>query len=336
MTTLQDVAKRAGVSTATVSKVLSNTPYFTAKTRDKVMRAVDELGYVPNLAARALSTGKTNVIAVVFPYVYDGIFKDPLVMHILEGIESECTQTDYNILLSTPRLTEEGVAPQFNQLLSSGYIDGVIAIDNVPLASVGDAAIKKNIPTVVIGYTENDYFVYSDDYGGGQQLMEHVLALGHKDIAIITVPDSMNHAIERRIDGIKSVLDKHGIDFDALPCELGDFSTAGGAKAMQNILSQNAKVTAVVCLNDRMAIGAIQQIYQAGLHVPDDITVVGYDNIASSEIATPPLTTIDQQAVELGREATKMLIDVLGDNCPEAKVLPTHLIVRESSAKPRH
>src|SRR5690606_4338433 len=151
MPTLQDVAKRAGVSTATVSKVLSNTPYFTEETRLKVMAAVDELGYLPHLGARALSMGKTHIVAVVFPYIYDAIFKDPLVMQILEGIESESTQRGYNLLLSTPRLSKDGPDLHFQQMIRSGYLDGMIAIDNVPLASVAKSAYDRKIPHVVIG-----------------------------------------------------------------------------------------------------------------------------------------------------------------------------------------
>ncbi|MBN8618508.1 MAG: LacI family DNA-binding transcriptional regulator, partial [Anaerolineae bacterium] len=108
MPTLQDVAQKAGVSTATVSKVLSNTPYVSETTRLKVMEAVNELGYTPNLAARGLSSGKTHIIAVVFPYMYEAFFTDPLVLLILQGIEGECTQRGYNILLSTPRLRANG------------------------------------------------------------------------------------------------------------------------------------------------------------------------------------------------------------------------------------
>ena len=331
MPTLQDVAKRAGVSTATVSKVLSNTPYFTDETRDKVMKAVDELGYIPNLAARALSSGKTNIIAVVFPYVYDRIFKDPLVMHILEGVESETTQSDYNILLSTPRITDDGVAPQFTQLMNSGYIDGIIAIDNVPLASVTEVSHTKKIPTVVIGYAENKYSVRSDDFSGGQQLAEHLLSLGHRKIGIISVPDKMNYAINQRLVGIRKTLDDAGIDFDTLPHELSDFSTAGGAKSVNTLISNNHDLTAVICINDRMAMGAIQQLSQMGKRVPEDISVVGYDNIASSETVTPPLTTVDQQAAELGRSAAEMLMAILNKRKPKSVVLPTQLIIRDST-----
>src|SRR5688500_16069914 len=151
MPTLQDVAQKAGVSVATVSKVLSNRPYFTEETRDKVMLAVRELGYTPNFAARALSTGRTGIIGVVFPYIFDAIFKDPLTMQILEGIESECKLRNYNLLLSTPHLTEEGTDDNYRQLVHSGYMDGIIALDNVPKASVVTPIDQTRTPVIAIG-----------------------------------------------------------------------------------------------------------------------------------------------------------------------------------------
>jgi LacI family transcriptional regulator len=125
MPKLQDVARRAGVSIATVSKVLSNTPYFSTETREKVLEAVKELGYRPHFAGRALSTGKTHIVGVVFPYIYDSILKDPLVLAIIEGIEDELNQQGYNLLLHTPRLTSESVDESYTELLRSGYLDGM-------------------------------------------------------------------------------------------------------------------------------------------------------------------------------------------------------------------
>jgi LacI family repressor for deo operon, udp, cdd, tsx, nupC, and nupG len=178
MATLEDVAKKAGVSTATVSKVLSNTPYFTEATRIKVMQAVDEIGYMPHLAARALSSGKTNIIAVVFPYVFDTIFTDPLVLRMLEGIEAECTPRGYNILLSTPRLSEHGPDQHYQQLLQSRYIEGIIALDNVPITSVIAPAEALNIPAVAIGNYATQKRVQSDDFSGFIQLFDHIVSLG--------------------------------------------------------------------------------------------------------------------------------------------------------------
>lgn len=339
MPTLQDVARRAGVSTATVSKVLSNTPYFTEQTRLRVMQAVEELNYRPNLAARALSTGKTRIIALVLPHIYDAIFKDPHVMAILEGVEGETARADYSLLLSTPQLSEDGADESYKRLIRSGYIDGMIAIDNVPIASVAQESREQSIPTVVIGYHESEYRVICDDRQGGRLIMDHVIGLGHKRIGIISVQANKNFAINQRLDGLRAVAEERGLDFDQMPVIASDFSTAGGGRAVANLMQAHPDVTAVICLNDRMAMGAIQQLHQMGYKVPDDVTVTGYDNLAATSIFTPPMTTVDQRATLLGQTAVNMLMEVLSDKAPiesqSPVVLSPELVVRASSTVPR-
>jgi len=335
MTTLQDVARRAGVSTATVSKVLSNTPYFTEATRRKVMRAVEELGYVPNLAARALAAGRTHIVAVVFPYVYEPIFSDPLTLRILGGIESVITQRGYNMLLSTPRLTPGEPDAHYLQLVRSGYLDGLIAIDNVPGVSAIAAAREKNLPAVLIGYGahDGDVWVRSDDFSGGEQIMTHVLSLGHRAIGLITVPENINMALEHRLEGMRTVAEAHGIDFDGLPRADGDFSTESGTRCAADLLARHPELTALICLNDRMAMGAIQQAREMGRRVPDDLTVTGYDDIPAASSFSPPLTTIDQRAPESGQAAARMLLDMLQGETPDNYLLPVRFVHRETTAR---
>jgi len=335
MPTIQDVAKLAGVSTATVSKVLSNTPYFTEETRQKVMVAVDELQYRPNLAARALSSGKTSVIAVVFPYIYDTIFKDPHVMSILQGIETVLTSNEYHILLSTPRLTDDGPEENYVRLIRGGFIDGVIAIDNVPLASVAVEPRKMGLPVVVVGYHESEYVVRNDDFAGGKMQLEHVLSLGHKNIALIIVPPKNNYAINARLDGIRAHARAIGLDIDATPTAYSDFSTEGGAKATAEIMRDAPDTTAIIALNDRMAMGAVQQLQTMGYRVPEDVSVVGYDNLDVSGLFTPTLTTIDQDANQLGENAAQLILDVLDDDKTDfahENITVPSLVQRASSA----
>ncbi|TVR22026.1 MAG: LacI family transcriptional regulator [Anaerolineaceae bacterium] len=333
MPTLQDVARHAGVSTATVSKVLSNTPYFTEETRQKVMDAVTVLGYRPNLLARALSSGRTHTIAVAFPYVYDAIFKDPLVMQILEGIEAVCTQNDYNILLSTPHLTADGPDDQHQRMIQSGFIDGLIAIDNIRLSSVTEYAQQNNVPAVTLGYHPGTHHVYSDDLSGAQALMSHVLGLGHRRIAVLTIAPG-NFAIEERERGLRLAAAACGVhDY---PVALGDFSTESGYRVARDLHAAHPDLTAIICLNDRMAIGAMHYCRQAGLRVPQDISVVGYDNIAMSNVISPTLTTIDQKAGEMGETAARVMVDVLAGstNLPSSVVIQPELVVRDSSGAP--
>lgn len=334
MPTLEDVARRAGVSTATVSKVLSNTPYFTEATRNKVLLAVKEIGYVPNLAARALSSGRTQIIAVVFPYVYDAIFADPRILCVLEGIDAECNLRGYNLLISTPRLIEGSVDENYLQLIQSGYLDGVIALNHVPFASVLDPVIKKGIPAVSIGGPPSACSVSSDHHAGGVLIMEHLLELGHRRIGIITVPDSINTGTEQLLQGIQDAAQAGGLDFNSLPKAVGDYSTASGADCAAQLLRQHPDLTALLCLNDRMAMGALQEAHRLGLRVPEQLTITGYDDIPAAATTVPPLTTINQRSLTTGYEASRMLFELLNGQKPESKIIPVELVVRGSSAPP--
>lgn len=298
------------------------------------MQAVEELGYIPNLAARALSSGKTHIISVVFPYVYDAIFADPMVLNILQGVEAECSQRGYNILLSTPRLTATGADENYLLLVRSGYLDGVIALDSYPVASVLEPVHRKGIPCVGIGYHPTTYQVRSDDRSGGFQLMQHVVGLGHQRIGIIAVPPKNHLCVPERLAGIRAAAEAAGLDFDAMPQTDGDWSTPGGARCAAELLARQPDLTALICLNDRMAMGAIQQAREMGRHVPRTLTVAGYDDIPMASVFAPPLTTISQQGPELGSRAARMLFDVLAGRQPELVTMPTHLIARQSSAPP--
>ena len=333
MPNIQDVAKRAGVSTATVSKVLSNTPYVAEKTRARVISVIDELGYKPNLAARGLSSGRTHIIAVVFPYVYEAFFTDPFVMLLLQGIESEITVRGYNMLLSCPHLSEDGPDEHYQTLLQSGYLEGLIAMDNVPIVSVMQPARERNIPGVSFGYHAHDFYVRSDDHAGGQQMMQHLLGLGHRKIGIIGVPEDEHFSIRGRVIGLRMAAEAAGLDFSALPTAYGDFSVTSGKAHATRLLKQYPDLTAIICLNDRMAMGAIQAARSLGRSVPGDLSVIGYDNILAAATFEPPLTTIDQQGVEAGRACARMLFDVLDGQQPAPIHLPTKLIVRESTAQ---
>ena len=335
MSTLAEVAKRAGVSTATVSKVLSNTPYFTEETRVKVMTAVEELGYVPNLAGRALSMGKTHMIAVVFPHVYDAVFTDPHVQHILEGVEAECTQHGYSILLSTPRLTENGPDQHYLQLIRSGYIDGIVALDNVPMGSVIAPALERNIPAVAIGHDGYGPFVRTDDREGGYLLMRHLMELGHQHIGIIGSPAALHFPAQERLDGARQAAEAYSLDFDMLPIAEGNFSMPDGGRLAVELLDAHPELTALICLNDRMALGAIQELRLHGITVPDDLTVVGYDDIPLAPLFAPSLTTISQHAPDLGRAAVQMVFAIMRGESPESVILPAKLIVRGSSGPPK-
>lgn len=333
MPTLADVAVRAGVSIATVSKVISNKPYVSAATRQRVKAAIAEVGYVPNLAARALSTGKTHIVALVFPRVYDAVFKDPFVQHILEGVEAACIETGYNLLLSTPGVTECHPDERYLSLIESGYVDGIVAVDNVPGKSVAAPALEKGIPTVVIGYGAATTFVRSDDYQGAFDLMQHVLHLGHRHIGLIATDPTLNHAIPLRLKAFHDAAKTYDLNLADMPRSDGDFSIATGHACALQLLQQTPRPSALLCINDRMALGALQAAREKGLHVPRQLTIVGYDDIPTARVCDPPLTTVDQQAPLLGELAMTKLLQLMRGQPTESEIIPTKLVVRNTSAK---
>jgi DNA-binding LacI/PurR family transcriptional regulator len=332
MPTLQDVARLAGCSTATVSKVLSNTPYVAEETRARVLEAVQQLNYRPNLAGRALSRGRTHIIGVVFPRVYDPIFRDPLVLAIVEGIETVLTREGYSILLSTPHMASTAPDLMFEQLLRSGYLDGMIAIDSVPGSPVAALAQTYHIPLVVLGYHGTPYQVHCDDYAGGQLMMNYLLGLGHRRIGVIRIPEAKNIAVDERWRGLCDAWAAAGQDTAALATAEGDYSTSSGAAAAADLLERHPDLTAIASLNDRMAIGALQKLHALGRSVPDEISVIGYDNLALSEMTSPPLTTISQHATLLGEHSAQMLLQVLRHEQPSIAVIAPTLCERASCA----
>jgi DNA-binding LacI/PurR family transcriptional regulator len=333
MATLKDVAKRAKVSVSTASRILSNSSKekFAEATHVKVLRASLELGYRPNFAARALASGKSNIIAVVFPRIYDTPFTALASLQILTGIEAFCSQNGYHLLLSSPRIIDGNVDNNFVDLLAGGYPDGVIVDGHFCIDPLMDILQQFELPTVMLGYHPHTYYLRSDNLLGGRLLMEHLLDFGHRHIAIIGTPDGISLAADQRLRGIRLAAEERGLSFDAMPRANGNFSLESGAAAARDLLLTNSELTAIIALNDRMAMGAIRQLREAGCLVPEQVSVVGYDDLPQSREFNPPLTTINQQLGSWGSIAMAMMQQLLAGEEAQSIVLPPQLVVRNSS-----
>jgi len=339
MTTLKQVADRAGVSSATVSKVLSNTPYVSADTRARVLKAVEELGYVPNLAARALARGRTYNIGVIFPLIYTSIFTDPQTLSILEGVETVINERGYNILITTPKMPVQQ-SDQYRRLVQSRYCDGLILLENLPDELMSSFVASHNYPFVAIGYQsleDKSNTIRIDDYHGAYQAAKHLADLGHRNIGIIAVGPVSMFSISERLRGYRDALASAGIDFDRLPVACGSFSIESGAQALRQLLKADPRPTAVLCVTDLMSLGAINAAKSAGLNVPRDLSIVGFDDIPLAIHIDPPLTTVRQPSRQLGETAANLLLDILEKKQTtfDPVVLPTQLILRGSTAPVR-
>jgi LacI family transcriptional regulator len=331
LATIRDVAKLAGVSVSTASRILSNSKKekYSSETRARVLAASAGLGYRPNFAARALVSGQTHIVAAVFPRIYDTPFTAAASLQILSGIEAFCSDNGYHMLISSPKIIDSELDSNFTNLLTGGYLDGLIIDGHFNITPIMDVINDLELPCVVLGHYPHTYSLRSDNVLGGQLMMKHLIELGHRCIGVISVPD-----ITERLEGVRQAAELHGIAFDSLPHYHGSFSEDSGASGAEQLLTQHPELTALIAFNDRMAMGAIKQLHQMGYRVPDDISVIGYDDLPRSRDFNPPLTTIHHRLSQWGSLAMEMLLDLINGSSPDSIVLSPELVVRRSTAAP--
>lgn len=333
MATIDEVAARAGVARGTVSKVLSGTYYVSAATRAKVERAAAELGYRPNLAARALSKGRTYVIGLLIPYDPDQLFADPHLLDIIRGVEAAANQRDYNVLLSTAHRPNDP-ASAYSRVLRSNYVDGLIVHEGANMAAITAQLSQQRSPWVISGYSVGgveSYCVHADDATISGTMAEHLLQLGHQRIAVIS-SEPRPRAFDERLRGFEATLARHGRPLDRRRLAFGDMSVASGYAAAARLLDMAERPSAVWALNDRMALGALQWAHEHGLHVPGDLSIAGFDDIGMAALSQPALTTVRLPSYREGHEAINTLFQLL-DGTPTARevLVPTDVIIRSST-----
>lgn len=330
--TIEQIADLAGVSRSTVSRVLNDHPSVSEKARRRVWKVVNEHGYAPSAAARSLASSRTNVIGLLIPRSAASIFSDPYFPHVIQGITETCTEREYFLMLSM--LTGDMEKRFYHRILRGNHFDGVIMLASTVDDPVLPLLIKNGMSFVMIGrhpYFEDINWVDAQNRTGGYIAVSHLIELGHTRIATITGPLDVTAAIDRR-DGYKQALLEAGRTVDRDLIVEGDFTQEGGRTAMQQLIAREDPPTAVFCASDTMATGAIRAIHEAGLNVPDDIAVVGFDDVPAASFSNPPLTTIRQPIYELGATAASELIAQLESDEPSRiqKRLPVELVIRES------
>lgn len=331
--THKDVAERAGVSVATVSYVLNNGPRpVAAETRVKVEEAITELGYYPNELARSLRLQQSSTIGLILPNIMNPVFAE-----IAHEIESACRKEGFLLLLCNSD-RDHAREEHFVQMLRAKQVDGVVITPHSDPLALIEPLVQARIPIVVL---EHDlpavHCIVMDEKQGGRIATQHLIDLGHRRIGLLKrTPTS---ALSReRIIGYQQALAAAGIPYDprlVLECAAGQ---AAGAQAMQQLLALDAPPTAVFTHNDVLAMGALHAIRQAGLAVPGDLSVVGYDDITSAAYFVPPLTTVRSPKAELGVLAGRTILDLVRQKNalpPQIVTLPVELVIRASTAPPR-
>ncbi len=324
-----EVAKAAKVSVATVSRALQMPDVVAAHTRNKVREAVERLGYKPNVPARMLRTTRSHVIVALVPDISNPFFSE-----IIRGIEQVAHENGYSVLLGD---TQYSMAREhaYADLLATRQADGLITLlPHLPPAVVGGAARIVNACEYVADPSVTS--VYVDNVSAARAATDYLLTLGHRSIAFVTGPMNSPISVDRD-RGYEQALSAAGIKRSAKLTVTGDFSIESGIRALDVLFARQSRFTAVFCSNDEMAIGAIRAAKMKCLHVPDDLSIVGFDDIRFAQYSDPPLTTIAQPKHELGREAMSMLLEILTDTDvpPRKRVLPTQLVVRGSTSVPR-
>lgn len=323
--TIRDIAQKSGVSVATVSRVINGSELVKPETKKRVLQAIKENNYHPNLLARAFSKSKSDTIALIIP-PQSNMFSD-FFAEMLRGIESAARLYNYDLLLKTSNPSN------YHQYFEMKKCDGLLVITPVLNDHGVKMLEKKDFPMVLINSVSNNIsYVDVDNVNGAFKAVEHLLKLGHKRIGIINGILEGANGLDR-FRGYKLALDKYTVPEDKDLIKYGDYSQESGILAMQQMLALPNRPTAVFCANDLMAIGALKVIKESGLSVPGDIAVVGYDDLVLAEISVPRLTSVHQPIFDLGKEAVRLLVSQIeqGQKSLNKVVLETELVVREST-----
>lgn len=336
--TLEEVAARAGVGRGTVSRVINGSPRVSDATRAAVEVAVAELGYVPNTAARALAANRTDAIAMVVPEPETRFFAEPYFSDILKGVGAQLSDTEMQLLLIFAGSDRE--RRRLAQYLAAHRVDGVLLVSVHADDPLPDLLSQLEIPAVISGpRSEHETpSVDSDNYGGGRSAVEHLIERGRARIGTITGRLDV-YGAQRRVVGYRDALEDAGREVDERLIVPGDFTEEGGRRAMTELLTRCPDLDAVFAESDVMAAGARQVLREAGRRIPDDVALVGYDDSAIARHMDPPLTSVRQPIVEMGRAMIDLLLDEIADRRPAVSrglerrqvMLPTELVTRASS-----
>ena len=333
--TLEEVARVAGVSRATASRVFTASPKVSPKARRAVERAAEKLHYVPNRAARTLVTGKTDSVGLVIPEPTAMLFGDPFFPRLVRGISDVLSRRRLQLVLLIPQSTED--EHQLEGYLSAGHVDGVLMVSLHGDDPLPERVRARGMPVVLGGKPGTKSlvnYVDVDNVGGARSAVEHLVAGGRQRIATVTGPLDMGAGVDR-LEGYLDALRHAGLQLDASYRQPGDFGRESGAVEMDALLTTHPDLDAVFCASDAMAAGALETLRRHKRRVPQDVAVVGFDDSPIATSTVPPLSTVRQPIEEMGREMARLLLASIESPASGGKrvILATELVVRASSVK---
>lgn len=332
---IRTIARAANVSIATVSRTINGVSTVNPQMAKRVLAIIDELDYFPNTQARALVSGRSRIFGLIVPEITNPFFPE-----LIQGFEDIAVEHGYEILVSSTNNDPTRMSHCIRRMLER-KVEGVAVMTFGTEEPLLDQLAERKVPLVFIdvGPDRPGISLLKVDYHHGiHQSVQHLVALGHRRIAFIRGPLNLHSAQSRKTAFSKS-LEESGIKSNPDWIIEGDHTLEGGIAAMEQLLSTKPMPTAVICSNDMTAIGVMHKLYRAGLRVPDDFSVIGFDDIHISEVTTPPLTTIQMSRFELARSAFHALrahVDKTGASLPRREYdISTDLIVRESTGSPK-
>lgn len=327
--TLEDIARLSGVSRSTVSRVINGDENVKEDTREKVMQVLRETNFQPNLAARGLAAGRTNVLGLVIPASVTKIFSDPYFPILIQGVSSACNALQYTVMLWLAEPEYE--RRMISQILHNGLVDGVIVTSMLMDDPIVNSLYTSKMPFVLVGRhpTLDVNYIDVDNVQGAAEATTHLILNCRKTIATIAGPQNMVSGYDR-YQGYLKALRSRQIPFRSELVFEGDFTEQSGYVAMQKLLA--SKPDGVFCASDMMAIGAMRAIREADLRIPEDISVIGYDDLQISAREEPPLASLRQPVHRMGSLAAETLVDIIRHPSEKTKhiLLPTELVIRAS------
>ncbi len=329
--TLSDVARVANVSTATVSRCLNEPERVVPETRERVLRAVEQLGYTPNFGGRALASRRTDIVGTVIPTMDNAIFASGL-----QAFQEALSESGVTLIVASSGYDPRQEAEQVRSLVSHGA-DGIMLIGSARPQSTYDFLHSRRIPYVLtwnLGDTA-DHFVGFDNVRAAEEITAKVIEFGHRKIAMIAGITSMNDRAADRVRGFRAAARRAGIDSNRLPVIEAPYIFESGAKAFEQLFIGKQRPTAIVCGNDVLAVGAISRAKALGVKIPGDVSITGFDDIDIASIIEPPLTTVHVPHRRMGAAAAQMLLRLIeGEDVDQRIEIGVEITFRETLGPP--
>lgn len=331
--TIRDVAKKANVSVATVSRILNGLNGYSDKTKQKVMRTIEEMGYHPNAIARSLNNRRTQTIGVLFPAV-----SNEFSSALLHGIEDYAHSRNYSVLVCNTAVDGSRTL-SYLQVLREKLVDGVVFASEVLREEYAKVLEAMNVPVVLLS-SEAGHLSYPhvkvDDRKAAYDAVRYLIGKGHREIAMISGTKDDPMAGVPRVEGYKQALLDNGLPFREERVAYGNFFFESGLHAMEALLKEAEGFTAVFAASDEMAVGALTCVTKQGIRVPEELSIIGYDNIRLSMMVQPPLTTVSQPLAEMGQSAAGKLIHMIETGETVTSSIVPHQIVERQSVREIH